>query len=53
MDPEIIDIVALAGTLGIHQTDNDELDYNIGLNYDWSQQHYQVRNLRKSFYKNY
>lgn len=53
LDPEIIDIVALAGTLGIHQTDNDELDYNIGLNYDWSQQHYQVRILRKSFYKNY
>jgi hypothetical protein len=27
LDPDIIDIVALAGTLGVHQTDNDELDY--------------------------
>jgi hypothetical protein len=42
LDPEIIDIVALAGTLGVHQKDDDELDYNIGLNYDWSQQSFQV-----------
>jgi hypothetical protein len=33
LDPEKIDIIALAGTLGAHQTDNDELDCNIGLNY--------------------
>jgi hypothetical protein len=53
LDPEIIDIVALAGTLGVHQTDNDELNYNIGLNYDWSQQSHQVRTVYKLFYKNY
>ena len=53
LDPEIIDIVALAGTLGIHQTDNDELDYNIGLNYDWSQQNYQVSITKNSSCKNY
>jgi hypothetical protein len=54
LDPEIIDIVALAGTLGIHQKDNDELDYNIGLNYDWSQQSYQVSVMCKLlFYKKY
>jgi hypothetical protein len=53
LDPEIIDIVALAGTLGVHQTDNDELDYNIGLNYNWSQQSHQVRTMYKLFYKNY
>jgi hypothetical protein len=54
LDPEIIDIVALAGTLGIHQKDDDELDYNIGLNYDWSQQSYQVSVMCKLlFYKKY
>jgi hypothetical protein len=53
LDPDIIDIVALAGTLGIHQKDNDELDYNIGLNYDWSQQSYQVSIVQKSVYENY
>jgi hypothetical protein len=30
LDPDVLDIVALAGTLGVLQTDNDELDYNIG-----------------------
>jgi hypothetical protein len=53
LDPDIIDIVALAGTLGVHQTDNDELDYDIGLNYDWSQQSYLVRIVYKLFCKNY
>ncbi len=53
LDPEIIDIVALAGTLGVHQTDNDEFDYNIGLNYDWSKQNYQVSNMQKSSYQKY
>jgi hypothetical protein len=53
LDPDTIDIVALAGTSGVHQTDNDELDCNIGLNCDWSQQSHQVRIVHKLFYKNY
>ena len=47
IDPEILDIVTLARTLGISQTANDELDYNIGLNFDWSQPSYQVRMMQK------
>ena len=47
IDPEIMDIVALARTLGVAQTDNDELDYNIGLNFDWSQQSFRVRIIQK------
>jgi hypothetical protein len=42
LDPDVLDIVALAGTLGVLQTDNDELDYNIGLNFNWSEQTHQV-----------
>ena len=42
-----MDIVALARTLGVAQTDNDELDYNIGLNFDWSQQSFRVRIIQK------
>ena len=46
-DSEIVDIVNLAGTLGISQTNNDELDYNIGLNFDWSKQNHQVSSRQK------
>jgi hypothetical protein len=53
LDPDTIDIVPLAGTSGVHQTDDDELDHNIGLNYDWSQQSHQVRIVCKLFCKNY
>lgn len=47
IDPEILDIVTLARTLGISQTSNDELEYNIGLNFNWSQQSHQVRIMQK------
>jgi hypothetical protein len=53
LDPDTIDIVALAGTSGVHQTDDDELDCNVGLNCDWSQQSHQVRIVCKLFCKNY
>jgi hypothetical protein len=53
LDPDTIDIVALAGTSGVHQTDNDELDCIIGLSHDWSQQSHQVRIVCKLFCKNY
>jgi hypothetical protein len=49
LDPDVLDIVALAGTLGVLQTDNDELDYNIGLNFNWSEQTHQVCKIQKIF----
>jgi hypothetical protein len=40
--------IALAGTLGIHKSDNDEdSDCNIGLNFDWSQQSCKARIMQK------